>query len=676
MSLRRQLALIGLLLLILPFVGWRVAQQVEQFLRDAEQRALVATAESIARSFNEIDLSTSAEQHYVKPVDYRLSADGYNDEWQLWQRWQRRKESSGLSVSLLWAEDSRRLYGLVSVNDNSRARRGDLVDHLQLTVQNRRGLRDYRLTPGIAGSLRVERIGEDAADAPIPPIHGAWRFEENGYVVELDLPASLAEAVGLSVTDAGDPSIGLQSRSVALDTGLAKLIRSPAEWQEQLSNLAPPNNRLWLIDSLGWVRASSGQISAGAAGESRSWWRGLLYRWLVGPSLEAPQRRDPMESWQIEGSEVALALSGAPSTRWQRAAAEYTVIASTAVAIRDSQGQVVGALVVEQASDAMLLAANQTIARLGLWSLLAMALSGGVLFIFASLVSIRIRRLRNAVDGALEEALGDQDDASSFAASATKDEIGDLSRSFAGLLYELREYNQYLRTLATKLSHELNTPLAVARSSLDNLVYEELSEDAAAYAGRAQEGIERLQSILRAMSEAQRLEQSLNRQDPDWFDMSEVVRGCFDGYRAMDMRHDWKLAGAEDSARLYGAPELIAQLLDKLVDNARSFCPAGGTIEIRLLQRQSGLRLSVVNDGPILPSKLKQRLFDSMVSMREDGRGTHLGLGLHIVRLIARAHNGTVFARNRDDKRGVEIGAELNSMRKPTNPAQSESNVA
>ena len=54
-------------------------------------------------------------------------------------------------------------------------------------------------------------------------------------------------------------------------------------------------------------------------------------------------------------------------------------------------------------------------------------------------------------------------------ASSARDEIGDLSRSFSTVLDRLAQYNDYLEQLADRLSHELRTPIAVVRSSLDNL---------------------------------------------------------------------------------------------------------------------------------------------------------------------------------------------------------------
>ena len=64
----------------------------------------------------------------------------------------------------------------------------------------------------------------------------------------------------------------------------------------------------------------------------------------------------------------------------------------------------------------------------------------------------------------------------------------------------------------------------------------------------------------------------------------------------------------------------------------------------------------VSNTGSRLPEELQERLFDSLVSMREKrGSGPHLGLGLYIVRLVAEAHNGSVCARELPGEEGVEF---------------------
>ena len=104
---------------------------------------------------------------------------------------------------------------------------------------------------------------------------------------------------------------------------------------------------------------------------------------------------------------------------------------------------------------------------------------------------------------------------------------------------------------------------------------------------------------------------------------------------------------------------LVAQMLDKLVDNAASFTPEGGRITLALDCDGSQVDISVSNDGPLLPEAMQQQLFDSMVSVREKSERVHLGLGLHIVRLIVDFHGGTVWAENREDGSGVTFVAAL-----------------
>jgi two-component system sensor histidine kinase ChvG len=62
--------------------------------------------------------------------------------------------------------------------------------------------------------------------------------------------------------------------------------------------------------------------------------------------------------------------------------------------------------------------------------------------------------------------------------AGSSDELGDLARSFGRLFEEVAGHTEYLRTLASKLSHELNTPLAIVKSSLDNLDHQRLPADA------------------------------------------------------------------------------------------------------------------------------------------------------------------------------------------------------
>jgi len=185
------------------------------------------------------------------------------------------------------------------------------------------------------------------------------------------------------------------------------------------------------------------------------------------------------------------------------------------------------------------------------------------------------------------------------------------------------------------------------------------------YMERAQQGLNRLTHILTRMTEATRLEQSPGEDERERFDLAKVVAGCVDGYRAAYPGHTLELELPAGEVIFNGVPEMLAQMLDKLVANAVEFSAPGTPIVVRLERGESELRLTVENEGPPLPDAMHGRLFDSMVSVRGDQRGDqnrnepHLGLGLYIVRLIAEAHRGHATAQNRDDARGVVVAVVL-----------------
>ncbi len=151
------------------------------------------------------------------------------------------------------------------------------------------------------------------------------------------------------------------------------------------------------------------------------------------------------------------------------------------------------------------------------------------------------------------------------------------------MLSRLNEHTQYLRTLGGKLSHELRTPLTIVRSSLDNLESEGLRDDQLRYITRAREGTVRLQSILSALGAAARVEESIKQSERVNFDLrdSDLI-GRRRVSRRLSLGRISRSMCRRIPASCSGAPDLIVQLLDKLIENAVDFCPAGGTITVRL----------------------------------------------------------------------------------------------
>jgi len=206
------------------------------------------------------------------------------------------------------------------------------------------------------------------------------------------------------------------------------------------------------------------------------------------------------------------------------------------------------------------------------------------------------------------------------------------------------------------------------RGSLDNLDHEALPEAARTYALRARDGAERLGAILRSMSEASRMERAIGAAEAEDFDLAALVRGAGEAYRSLLAPRRLELVVPDAPMPFHGAPELVAQALDKLIDNARSFTPDDGWVRIELAPLDDGVRLSVANQGPPLPAKMHEQLFESLVSVRDKpaparpGTAPHLGLGLFIVRLVVELHQGVARASNLDDGAGVDFTLALRGM--------------
>jgi len=318
--------------------------------------------------------------------------------------------------------------------------------------------------------------------------------------------------------------------------------------------------------------------------------------------------------------------------------------------------KVIGAVVLETRSEGLLLMTNRALGRISMIALLLVAVLAAGLWLFASRLSRRVQKL----SGAVSRAMDDNGRISDLPLTTSADELGDLARNTEKLLRAVAEYTHYLQKLASRLSHELKTPIAITRSSLENLACSDLDPAARQYLTRAQEGLDRQAGIVSAMSEAQRLEGSVKTAEWETIDLGEMLKHSVDAYRSVNSLRTINLDLPAESCKLRCAPELIAQALDKLVDNAITLSAADCAIKISLRHEERAWLIKVANSGTRLPDVLHDQLFDSLVSLRENqGGGQHLGLGLHIVRLVAEAHGGKVSACNLPNDNGVEFTIRL-----------------
>jgi signal transduction histidine kinase len=290
------------------------------------------------------------------------------------------------------------------------------------------------------------------------------------------------------------------------------------------------------------------------------------------------------------------------------------------------------------------------------FSLSTSAVAVTLMFAFAAWLALRLSRLRQASESALTRT----GLVTSFPDTDSRDELGDVARGFSTLLQRLNEYTSYLRTLAGKLAHEIRTPLTIVRSSLDNLESEQVPPSARVYLERARQGSERLNAILVAMGAATRVEEAIGSAERVSFDLVPVLESAVAAYRGAFPERSFGPELPAEGVVIRGAPDLIVQMLDKLIDNAVDFSAAGALIVVRLRLDSQAAVIEVDNPGPALPAHVQGRLFESLWQSRAGADSQpHFGLGLYIVRLIAEFHGGEASAANLPDGSGVRFAVRL-----------------
>ena len=665
MNLRKQLLLVSLLTLILPWAGCQVLRDTESALRQGQQQFLSGTAQAIADSFSQFpdellagkdDLRFGQNQLYGHPLVTAPLIDGYFDDWTT-------PEGSAMPLrgtdgTIKYVVGIRRphVYLHVDIRDTSVIfdRGQDAIfpsghsDHVSLVSVDETGERTvFRFRAEAPGEIiAVRETGGEVFD--YTSIAAYWQDTPGGYRLEARIPQSLlGSRLGLVIINT-DNATTSGIRSATFDGNLpGRFVTISPVLQSVAAGYVQPGWRLIVTDMRGWRLAQAGSISGVPDGIENippsSGWLRLAYSLLLEPGA-ASALAEPDASGREQQDYVSEALNGRPATRWFRSPDTGRAVVSVAQPIFSGTVQT-GAIILQQGTDAILSLTNQAMMRLITLTLIATIGVALVLLGYASWLSARIRSLSNAADRALDE----KHVLTSLPSALAGDEIGDLSRSFSSVLQQLGDYNDYLQTLASKLSHELRTPLTIVKSSLENLEHESLSKESAIYTARAKEGVERLRKILSAMSEASRTEELIEHAEPENFDLGKVLESTVAAYAGAWPERQFVFDNRAADAIVFGSPELIIQMLDKLADNAVDFSSAGDEIRVSLDSDPDSVELSISNPGPPLPDNMRTQLFHSMVSVRQGGGERHLGLGLYVARLIAEGHNGSISAKNVSD---------------------------
>lgn len=663
MTLKRQLFIASLLMLLIPWAGLQFVLELDQALRDQAAQQLRHQATRLAGEINPL-LSGRSPVPEGRPVIYadrashRINLDGYGDDWPHYDRddaerfWQSLPAArDGTRLSWMAATEGGQLYLLLHTNRSrpvwfSPEQPSRLHDQVTISWQENGRTLSRLIRSPTTGHVtgRVPGRVPGGGTATDFRVSGAWQTVQNGYQLELELPGvALDGRVGIELTWPTED--GKQVRWLATgspeDTLIPVLSPLPALEHWLASNLSPGQGAL-VTEAGGWLR---GQAYLPPPGERLDFEDLNTLQILEQISLNG--LRALVRLYQPRPTEL-----NTDSTRLNlRALPEQGLVrqpdGKSLLMVRQplNNGR---ELVMTESMEQLLTLSGSTLGSvIARSSLLIIGLMLTLLG-YASWLSWRITRLQRAVSASVDE---DGRIRQQLPPARAGDELGALQRQFSVLVERLQGYTGYLESFSRRLSHELKTPVAVVHSSLDNLRHAGSEQEREQYIQRATRATERLSQILQGMSEAARLEQSFDHAEKETFDLADVLQQTVAAYQSLDPDHVIRYQGPDSHCPCHGSPELLVQLLDKLVDNARDFTPEGGTIEVALRTRGPLLELSVFNAGSQLPGHSATDIFSPFVSLRERGESAegHLGQGLLIVRLIAEHHGGSVHAGNEAD---------------------------
>jgi two-component system sensor histidine kinase ChvG len=234
------------------------------------------------------------------------------------------------------------------------------------------------------------------------------------------------------------------------------------------------------------------------------------------------------------------------------------------------------------------------------------------------------------------------------------DEIGLLARAVSDMSQSLRQRIDNIEAFAADVTHELKNPLASLRSAVEGLDRVEDPELRHRLMTIARDAVGRLDRLINDISEAARADAELLRARFERVDLGPLIEQLVHSWEARRETGDARIAFARprmDTAVVMGKPDRLARAINAIIDNAVSFSPPGGLVEIAAARVGDEVRIRIDDEGPGVPPEAREAIFNRFHSVRPEGEnfGRHSGLGLAIAQAIVKGHDGDIDVQDRDD---------------------------
>lgn len=400
----------------------------------------------------------------------------------------------------------------------------------------------------------------------------------------------------------------------------------------------------------GQVLQQAGELNPSDGFFLNDWWHAAM-TWVPGTRFSLYQEYAADEGKRYP--EVNVALTGAPADI-VRVDTQGQLVVSVAVPVQRNRSIVGVLLLSTQPGDIDTIIATERLGILRI-ALVAAVVTTILSFFLAGTIAGPMRRLSAAAEQ-VQSSMNNRTEIPDY--TERTDEIGHLSGALRSMTSALYKRIEAIERFAADVAHELKNPLTSLRSAVETLPLAKRKADRDRLTEIIQHDVRRLDRLISDISNASRLDAELARESADKVNIKQLAEAMItiqqDVAASRQVKIDLNVTKGKFEPVVTGHDSRLAQVLNNLIDNAVSFSPEGGTVDVNIFADAQNVTFTVSDQGPGIegdPEKIFMRFYSDRPESEDFG--DHSGLGLSISKQIIDAHKGSISGANRADGSGA-----------------------
>ena len=385
---------------------------------------------------------------------------------------------------------------------------------------------------------------------------------------------------------------------------------------------------------------------------SREPWRKTAARW-IDRSFDFLVRAPNLERYREPSVDVARSWPELASARQEKAtsqvrfADDLTHVITAATLLPDGSTRL---LVTSNPRDVRSLVRAERF-TIGMFMLVVLAISVLLSLFLARTI---VKPLQYLARATVRVRLGRSPDVTIPRMPSRRDEIGMLARALSDMSSALRQRIDATEAFAADVAHEIKNPLASLRSALDGIDRADKPEIREQLMAVAHADVQRMDRLISDISDASRIDAQLAKANFEPIDMGDMIEQLLVARESRGADGKVRIAFARPRRGItviMGEDIRIERVITNLLDNAVSFSPPDGVVEISATRSDDEVIIRISDQGPGIPPHERETVFRRFHSARpeSEGFGKHSGLGLAIARTIIEGHHGSITVDDRED---------------------------